>query len=200
MHYTHKHPDRHRIQDDCPLVSHSVSPGQWSCWPARAREGSQPVAGSPSSRSCGNTPWSPVNTSHAVLTHNITGGLIISQYINFILSFTTRYEMIWKYITFVSSSKIMHFIFSSEGVFNMRLCIWFKLCMLSSMSLRTLKLQYSGPQTMAQGPNFSISLTLFIPDVRPEIIPMLPEQLGKKTDMENKFTWCVSNLIFSATT
>ena len=27
------------------------------------------------------------------------------------------------------------------------------------------------------------TLTLFIPDVRPEIIPMLPEQLGEKTDM-----------------
>ena len=29
-------------------------------------------------------------------------------------------------------------------------------------------------------------LTLFIPDVHPEIIPMLPEQLGEKTDMEKK--------------
>ena len=43
-------------------------------------------------------------------------------------------------------------------------------------------------------------LALFIPDVRPEIIPMLPAHLGEKTDMEKKITWCVSNLIFSATT
>ena len=43
-------------------------------------------------------------------------------------------------------------------------------------------------------------LALFIPDVRPEIIPMLPAHLGEKTDMEKLFTWCVSNLIFSATT
>ena len=46
----------------------------------------------------------------------------------------------------------------------------------------------------------AIGLTLFIPDVRPEIIPMLPAHLGEKTDMEKLFTWCVSNLIFSATT
>ena len=34
-------------------------------------------------------------------------------------------------------------------------------------------------------------LTLFIPDVRPEIIPMLPEQLGEKTDIEKKLHVCV---------
>ena len=59
---------------------------------------------------------------------------------------------------------------------------------------------YNKPNNSNNNHNSKFQITLFIPDVRPEIIPMLPEQLGEKTDMEKKCTWCVSNLIFSATT
>ena len=43
-------------------------------------------------------------------------------------------------------------------------------------------------------------LTLFIPDPCRVNIPMLPAHLGKNDIAKSKFTWCISNLIFSAST